>query len=71
MASTQTRVIGPGTDADFSYPEHTADWLVIGGTAETVVTVCRVCGKVEVEPVNDLGGQDPAPRFGADEHLTW
>lgn len=28
----------------------------------------RECG---CQPVNDLGGQDASPRFGADEHLTW
>jgi hypothetical protein len=66
-------IIETATAEDFAVPEHEADWLVIGGTEEAIVTVCRVCGKTEVEPVpaNDLGGQDPFPVLGSDEYLTW
>lgn len=75
IIQVEPEVIETVTDEDFSYPEHVADWLVIGGTEQGTVKVCRVCGKTEVHPaaekVNDLGGQDLAPRFGADEYLSW
>ena len=57
------------TAADFSYPEHTPRWSPLG--------ICTVCGQIRLpvtEPVNDsvndMGGQDPFPKFGADEFLT-
>jgi hypothetical protein len=52
-------IIETATAEDFAVPEHEADWLVIGGTEEAIVTVCRVCGK------------DPFPVLGSDEYLTW
>lgn len=63
------------TAGDFSYPDHDPDWLVIGGTADRTVRVCRVCGKPDVTPSEtdkNIGNfQDPFPRFGADEYLSW
>lgn len=57
------------TAEDFIYPEHKPEWSWPG--------VCGICGQLHPalalppEAVNDLGGQSEAPRFGADEYLSW
>jgi hypothetical protein len=52
------REIGNAPPGEFTVGSHVPEWLPSG--------VCAVCGEIRV---NDLGGQDPYPRFGADEYL--
>lgn len=55
----------PESPEDFAVPAHEHDFRVWPG-------VCATCGVLGRVPVTETGNfQDPFPRFGADEYLTW